>query len=290
MKNSPLTFCIGCSNNLNYLKLAVHSVRTYSHFKDAPFIVFAENCNKDETYKWLQENKDKYNLTIFTEDNSEDTTKGIGGGMNFCAEKVLTEFIMFLHADFFVSTDWDLEALKIFKKYPNIPMWVSSYRIQPNVFKENSRPDTLIVPNDTFGEFYHNFNESYFIEYANEFKKLNDIEIRIGQGVSGLIRKKDWDFIGGNDPIFNPLSFDDLDLFIRMQLKDYKFVLTTKSIVYHFGSRSANGHFPEETVNEQSKKQMYYEQRNRKRFIQKWGQIDIRDEVGFVIPPKRNIL
>jgi hypothetical protein len=133
---NPITFCISSFNNLNYLKLAVHSVRKYSYFKDAPFIIHLEN-NTDGSNGWLLENKDKYNLTPIIEPNN-NVLRGIGGGIDICADQVKTEYIMFLHADFFVSKNWDLESLKIFEKYPNIPMCVSSYRIQPNIFHEES--------------------------------------------------------------------------------------------------------------------------------------------------------
>jgi hypothetical protein len=39
--------------------------------------------------------------------DKNDIPLGIGGGMNFCADKVKTEFIMFLHSDFYVTKDWD---------------------------------------------------------------------------------------------------------------------------------------------------------------------------------------
>ena len=56
----PITFCISTFNNLNYLKLAVKSVRKYSYFKDAPFIVYSENSN-DGTNEWIsKEGKDTY--------------------------------------------------------------------------------------------------------------------------------------------------------------------------------------------------------------------------------------
>ena len=104
--DSKVTFCISTYNNLNYLKLAILSVRKYSFFKDSPFIIHAENCN-DGTNEWLiNEGQKKYNLEIFIESN--DVPIGIGGGMNFCASKVKTEWIMFLHSDFFVSKNWDI--------------------------------------------------------------------------------------------------------------------------------------------------------------------------------------
>ena len=53
----PILMKIGA--NLNYLKLAVASVRKNSYFKNSPFIIHAENC-KDGTNEWLKNNK--YNI------------------------------------------------------------------------------------------------------------------------------------------------------------------------------------------------------------------------------------
>ena len=270
MNNSPITFCIGCCNNLNYLKLAVHSVRTYSHFKDAPLVIHAENCT-DGTNEWLVENALKYNLGVYIDKNDEEHTRGIGGGMNFCANVATTEYLMFLHADFFVSKNWDLEALKIFDKYKDIPMWVFSQRFQPNLFKENSRPGTIVFPYEEFGYKHDDFQEDWFIQYAEEFSKINpDVEVEKGEGVSGLIRKKDWDYLGGNDPIFAPAYWEDTDIFIRAQLADYKIVLTSNSVVFHFGSRSDKSNFPTDEI-VRSERSKFYENRGAERFYKKWG-------------------
>ena len=58
---SRITTTISTNNNIDYLKLAVKSVRKNSYFKDNPFIIHAENCN-DGTNEWLEKNKHKYNL------------------------------------------------------------------------------------------------------------------------------------------------------------------------------------------------------------------------------------
>ena len=288
---SPITFCIGCCNNLNYLKLAVHSVRTYCHFKDAPFIVFAENCT-DGTNEWLKnEGGDKYDLEYYIETNDE--AMGIGGGMNYCAKHVKTRYIMFLHADMFVSKNWDLSALKTVEKYsepkwsskPSGPIWVSSQRFQPNLFKEDSRPGTIVFPYEEFGHTHENFNEKYFIEYAEEFSKLNpDVEYTKGEGVSGLIEKVYWDWIGGNDPIFQPAYWEDTDLFIRMQLAGFKFVMTSNSVVFHFGSRSDKSNFPTDEIVRSDRSKMY-EQRGAERFYKKWGFMPVHNEHQFVTYP-----
>lgn len=278
--SSPVTFCISTFNNLNYLKLAVQSVRAFSHYKDAPLIVYSENST-DGTDEWImREGKKLYNIEGYIEKN--DVVKGIGGGMNFCAEKVKTEFIMFLHADFFVSKNWDKACLNTYHNHSGTPLWISSYRIQPNVFREQNRPGTVFVPLGEFGEYYHNFDANYFVDYAESFAKANDVEIRKGEGVSGLIKKKDWDVIGGNDPLFAPAYYDDYDLFIRMQLAGYDFILTSKSVVYHFGSRASR--FPDDDLTKRKPELENHERNGFQKWIKKWGRPPQFDNEGFIIP------
>ena len=74
---SKITNCVSTYNNYNYLKLLIKSVRKNSHFKDSPFVVYAENCT-DGTNEWLEENKDKYNLDVYIETDN-NPRRGIGG-------------------------------------------------------------------------------------------------------------------------------------------------------------------------------------------------------------------
>lgn len=277
-----LTFCIGTYNNLNYLKLAVESVRKNSFYNTAPFIIHAENCS-DGTNEWLEENKSKYNLTLIIEPNNQ-IVKGIGGSMNVCAAAVTTDYIMFLHSDFYVAKNWDLELYTLFKKYPNDKLVASSYRIQPNIFNEDSRPGTLIVPIDWFGSYYYDFNIDSFLSYAEEFSQLNSFEIRKGEGVSFMIKKCDWDSIGGNDSLFAPASYDDMDLFVRMQMNGYKFVLTSKSVVWHYGARGS--HRLEENDGHTSQRQIESEVKNYNNWLKKWGSPPSYDVFGFIKIPE----
>ena len=284
---SPITFCISTYNNLSYLKLAIESVRKNSHFKDSPFIIHAENCN-DGTNEWLEENKNKYDLEYYIDKNNNPI--GIGGGMNFCADKVKTEFIMFLHSDFYVSKDWDLACLEQYKKENRDKLWISSLRLEPAMFPDHihylngTKPqplDNIIVPKDYFGEYYYNFDKETFEEYADELKSLNDYTIFKGQGVSGLVSKKDWDMIGGNDTQFSPTSWEDKDLFLRMIQSGFSFTLTSKSIVYHFGARGS--HRLEENDGKTSQRQIETEQINTHKFIKKWGGLPKYNEYIMIV-------
>ena len=240
----------------------------------------AENCT-DGTNEWLFDNRDRYNLTLLVEPKTIEV-RGIGGGMNICADHVETEYIMFLHSDFYVTKDWDLAALRIFEKYPTKKLWVSSHRIEPNIFNNpNSRPGTLIVPPDYFGAYHDNFNQQMFEDWATDFKQMNpDIEIPKGEGVSGLVKKSVWDRVGGNDPRFAPTSWDDMDLFLRMLQAGVRFVLPTNSLVWHFGARGS--HRLEENEGQSSQRQREAEQKNMIKWLEKWNKMPIFDQYGMI--------
>ena len=276
-QSSPLTFCISTYNNLPYLKLAIESVRKNSYFKDAPFIVHAENCN-DGTNEWLNEVKDTYNLEVYIEIN--EVAKGIGGGMNFCADKVQTEYINFLHSDFYVTKDWDIELLNIHNKYPNEKLWVNSFRVEPNTFNSPDRPGTALLPLDVFGAYHDDFRSNDFEVWAEELKAMNDFEIPKGEGVSGLVKKSVWDEVGGNDDRFAPTSWEDMDLFLRMLNHGVRFILPSKSVVWHFGARGS--HRLEENGGQSSERQRLSEFKNAKKWLTKWGKMPVFDDYGMI--------
>jgi GT2 family glycosyltransferase len=278
MQSSPLTFCISTYNNLPYLKLAIKSVRKNSYFKDAPFIIHAENCD-DGTNEWLLENNEKYNLQIYIQTN--EIPLGIGGGMNFCAHHVKTEYIMFLHSDFYVTKNWDKSLLDVHEKYPEERLWVNSYRIEPNMFNSPDRFGTSLIPLDVFGAYYYDFDSDSFENWVEEFKQINEgYEIPKGEGVSGLVKKTLWDEVGGNDPRFAPTSWDDMDLFLRMLQHGVRFILPTNSVIWHFGARGS--HRLEENNGQSSERQRKTEAENLKKWLEKWGKIPTFDEYGMI--------
>jgi len=277
---SPITFCISTYNNLPYLQLAIKSVRKNSYFINAPFIIHAENCT-DGTNEWLRENKDNYNLTLIIEPNNQ-IVRGIGGGMNICAENVETEYIMFLHSDFYVTRNWDKALMEVHEKYPTEKLWVNSHRVEPNMFNNPaSRPGTAIVRPELFGAYFHNFDSEYFDAFAESFTDINkDIEIPKGEGVSGLIKKSVWNEVGGNDPLFAPASWDDMDLFLRMLQHGVRFILPASSLIWHFGARGS--HRLEENNGQTSERQRLAEAENARKWLSKWGSMPEFDEYGMI--------
>ena len=280
-----ITFAISTYNNLEYLKWSTKSVRENAYFKDAPLVVHAENCT-DGTNEWLEEVKNKYNLEVYIEPKVEPA-RGIGGGMNFCADKVKTKYIIFLQSDFYVANNFDLALLNEIKKYESRYV-ISSWRIQPNIFNNPpQKPGNVFFPVDAIGAYHNDFNEKSFLEFAEEFSSLNDIQIRRGEGAGGyIIKKEDWDYIGGNDSLFAPTSWEDMDLSIRMQNEGFEFIQTTKSVIWHFAGRGS--HRLEENNGQSSERQRTTEHKNAVKFLNKWGRMPQFDNNDFVKPIPSN--
>ena len=278
-----ITTCISSNNNLEYLKLAVKSVRQNAYYKDMPIIVYAENCT-DGTNEWLSNNE--YNLEYYIENNKIE--KGIGGGMDFCVNKSQTEFVNIIHSDMWIAPNQDLELLKLYDNIDkNTRLIASSFRIQPKIFPNDPdyRPGTVFVPINEFGAYHNDFNSDYFDQWANEFSKENNINVRKGGGAGFFCKKEDYEWIGGNDPLFAPASWEDMDLFIRMQLEGYEFKMTSKSTVYHFSVRGS--HFRDEAkdnFNQKSQRQQTAEHINMQKFAKKWGRLPDHDDATFVKP------
>ena len=105
-------------------------------------------------------------------------------------------------------------------------------------------------------------------------------------GAGYFCRTEDHINMGGNDPIFQPMYWEDKDLFMRMQMEGYKFIMTSKSLIWHFTSRTSR--FPngekELDNNKRPAHIVRWEQRAMQRFVEKWGRLPGEDDDSFVVP------
>jgi hypothetical protein len=67
-----------------------------------------------------------------------------------------------------------------------------------------------------------------------------------------------------------------------MQLEDYKFIMTSKSLVWHFSSRASR--FPDDNVKQRPDRLAKIEMESTQKFIQKWGRLPDNDDQTFVMP------
>ena len=254
-----------------------------------PIFIFAENCT-DGTNEWLASAATDLGIEYHIEnDGDRENQRGIGGGIDLCVSHVKTEFVNILHSDFWLANNQDIELLKLYDDVkPGERLIASSFRVQPNIFPNDPeyRPGTVFVPFEKFGQHEDNFEQNYFDDWAAEFTQDNDIQIRKAGGAGYFCRTEDHINMGGNDPIFQPMYWEDKDLFMRMQMEGYKFIMTSKSLIWHFTSRTSR--FPNGTKdldnNNRPAHIVRWEQRAMQRFVEKWGGLPREDEDSFVVP------
>jgi len=271
---NKITSVIPTYNNLPFLQLTVQSVRQNCYYKDMPIVIFAENCT-DGTNDWLHNHGDELGIEYYIEDGKD--------------REVKTEFVNILHSDFWLGPNQDIELLKLYDDVkPGERLIASSFRVQPNIFPNDPpyRPGTIFVDFDEFGAHDTDFDGDYFDRWSNEFTKDNDIHVRKAGGAGYFCRVEDHIHIGGNDPRFEPMYWEDKDLFMRMQMEGYKFIMTSKSLIWHFTSRTSR--FPDNTKvldnNKRPPHLVKWEQRAAQRFVEKWGRLPNEDGESFVVP------
>lgn len=286
MEKKLITFAINTKNNLNYLKLCVESIQKNAYHQNCDIAIVADGCT-DGTNEWLiklAEIEPRLKYWIH-EDKWDLKYWGIGGSLNFLAEKCETEYFLPLHSDMYVGYHFDKELLELCSKTEKSV--ISAHRVEPDMFgaiKDNNkifitlRPGTLVYVKSAFGYTYSNFDKEKFLKFSEMFQKANSFAIRKGEGAGGfIIRTNDWI---NNDQLFAPSSYEDVDLFIRMQLKNYNFILTSKSLIWHFAARSS--HFPNDDFSKTSQRQQDCEQDNLKKWLTKWNKYPHYDNNGFI--------
>lgn len=283
--DAKYTVCISTNNNLNYLRLVIESFRKNAKHNTYPIVVYAENCT-DGTDEWLNENGPRLDVNFVIEKNEGDNIRGIGGGMNLCASLVTTPYILFLHSDMYLTPDFDVPLLEMVERQSRLV--AGSFRIEPAIFGQLRddnplmiRPGVVVVPVDAFGEYHHNFDASYFDDYATSIASDNHIMYPRVEGAGGyMISKQDWDYIGGNDDLFRPTWGEDMDLFLRMLAEKFTFITTTRSVIYHFAARGS--HWKEDDLTKRSQRQIDSERVGMQKWMNKWTEPMQFDENGFI--------
>lgn len=254
------------------------SIEQNARYKNV--VVYAENCDDGTDEFLVQHCLTHPDVSFFIEKNNVPV--GIGGGMNKAATKVDTEYINFLHSDMWVTKDFDVPLLKIVSENPKTI--ASSWRIEPDIFGGMDRLGTTVAPIEAFGHLHSNFKPEEFDKWAAEFVKQNLIRFRKVEGVSFMIRKTDWNLVGGNDDRFRPSSYDDIDLFSRMDCMGFNFTETSESVVFHFGARGSI--FRGDDFTKRHPRQIKAESDNCVKWVNKWGEPPTYDPNGFIIVTK----
>ena len=275
-------------NNLKYLKWSYNSIRKNQGNHEVEICV-ADDFSNDGTWDWCLKMMDKDPL--FKAIKNEGPTR-LGHTILYdrlVNEVATNDTCMIYHADMYLCP----EALNAVEKYLTDKTIVSLTRIEPPLHPDG--PEKIL---QDFGIEPEEFNEDGLFAYLQATNSEREVKITEGIFAPWAFYKKDFQEIGGHDPIFAPQSKEDTDIFNRFQLNGIKFIQTWEGCVYHMtcrGSRFADGAKRNPTgevfmKNRETDEWLKQNQKSTREFLRKWGHYCKHDSLMKpIIPPKYDI-
>jgi len=285
-------------NNLKYLKWSYDSIRKNQGNHEVEICV-ADDFSNDGTWDWCKEMMDKDPL--FKAIRNEGPTR-LGHTILYdtLVNEVATKDIcMIYHADMYLCP----EALNAIEKHLTDKTIVSLTRIEPPLHPDG--PEKVL---QDFGIEPEEFNEDGLFAYLQATDSERETKTTEGIFAPWAFYKKDFQEIGGHDPIFAPQSKEDTDIFNRFQLNGIKFIQTWEGCVYHMtcrGSRFADGakRNPNGEVfmkNRETDEWLKQNLKSTREFLRKWGHyckhdalmkpiIPSKYDIGFIVKNSRDV-
>jgi len=275
-------------NNLKYLKWSYDSIRK-NQGKHVVEICVADDASTDGTWNWCLEmmKKDDHFKAI---KNNGPIRLGHTILYDRLVNKVASHDVcMIYHADMYLMPG----AIDQIEHKLRDKTIVSLTRIEPPLHPPG--PEKMLMD---FGIEPEEFKEQELLDWFKDIQLQQLTKITEGIFAPWAFYKKDFQEIGGHDPLFAPQSKEDTDIFNRFQLNGIKFIQTWGGCVYHMtcrGSRFADGakRNPDGQVfmkNRETDEWLKQNERSTRNFIRKWGHFCKHDKfMNPIIPPKYNI-
>ena len=281
-----ITFCIPSKNNLRYLKACIPSIRKNAYRKDHDISIFVDK-DEDGTVKWLEENREKFNIKFYVNPNINRSLFGIGMAYDYCIKNSETDIFMIFHADMMLGKDADYNAYKLLQKNKV----VCSTRIEPPLHPEG--PEKIVRDFGLWPEtdIQDGFKENEFNLFVDQNQLNYKDKTTHGCFAPWMMYKQDFIEIGMHDPIMKSAR-EDSDVFNRMILNKYELIQSWKSFVYHLTCRG--GQFEHGILtkdhSQKSKDWQKLMHESTLEFIRKWGSNVLHNEyLNPIIKNKYNI-
>src|SRR5210317_30323 len=274
-----ISFIQPSRNNLKYLKWAYAAIRKNQGEHQAEICV-ADDFSNDGTWEWCQEMMEKD--PDFKAIRNEGPTR-LGHTILYdrlVNEVATSDVAMIYHADMYLCPG----ALDSIEKLIKPGTIVSLTRIEPPLHPPG--PEKVFI--DWGATEPEDFDEEKFLNWFN-----NDLEKK--EPTEGIFApwafyRKDFQEIGGHDPLYAPQSKEDTDIFNRFQLNGIKFLQTWEGYVYHMTCRGSRFNPLLTTPGQNSNEWEEQNVRSTRNFLRKWGHFCKHDAMlKPIIPPKYDI-
>ena len=262
-----ITLVIPSYNNLRHLKNVYASIKKHAPSAE---IILLDDGSTDGSWEWIQQqdcvsfrSEDRVGHTILYD-------KGIDLATN--------DIVGILHADMIIGPLYIENMLKHLQP----GKVVCATRIEPPLHPEGN--EKIIMD---FGMDFDSLNISGFEQYCDELQNKFKDKTTKGMFAPWILYKKDFQAMGGHDPLFAPFPYEDSDIFQRWILAGYELIQSRDAFVYHLTCR---GHRWTEVV---GRVDDYFKQVSEKagrNYLRKWGIWIENDEYQRpIITPKYNI-
>ena len=269
-------------NNLKYLKWSYDSIRKNQGKHDVQICV-ADDASTDGTWEWCMDMMEyDHNFSAI----KNDGPNRIGHTILYdrLVNEVATHDIcMIYHADMYLMPG----ALDQIEHKLQDKTIVSLTRIEPPLHPEG--PEKMLMD---FGVEPEEFKEEELLTWFKDIQLNQLTKITEGIFAPWAFYKKDFQEIGGHDPLYAPQSKEDSDIFNRFQLNGIKFKQTWGGCVYHMTCRGSRRNTVDKAKNiyEDSPEWLAQNMRSSRNFIRKWGHFVQHDSLMKpIIPPKYDI-
>ena len=267
-------------NNLKYLKWSYDSIRKNQGTHEVEICV-ADDASSDGTWDWCLEMMDKD--PDFKAIKNEGPNR-LGHTILYDTlinEVATNDIAMIYHADMYLCPG----ALDAIEREIEEKVIVSLTRIEPPLHPDG--PEKVLL---NCGVEPEEFKERVVLEYV----KNNSDSSKVTEGIFApwAFYRKDFQEIGGHDPLYAPQSKEDSDIFNRFQLNGVKFKQVWDGFVYHMTCRGSRRNTNDKAVSiyEDSPEWLAQNMRSTRNFIRKWGHFVMHDRMMKpIIPPKYNI-
>jgi len=237
MHNPYFSILIPTWNNLEFLKLCIRSIRTHS--KVPHEIIIHVNEGTDGTLDWVKGEGIKH---THTSENS-----GVCIAMNNMAELAESPHVLYLNDDMYVLPGWDTCLKQEIESLPDDMFYLSSTSIE-------AKPQSNCMIQGDFGVSVANFDEEKLL---TEYHELDFHNWSGSTWPPCVVSKRLWDKVAGYSEEFSPGMYSDPDFSMKLWQEGVRhFKGLSKSLVYHFGSKSVG---------------RIKKNNGRKQFIKKWG-------------------
>lgn len=268
MEKTMISLIIPSYNNLQHLKNVYASIER--HASEAE-VVLLDDGSTDGTWDWICRNTK--GIRYRSEERVGHTIlydKGI--------ELATNKVVGILHADMILGPNYIQNLIKHLK--PNTV--VCATRVEPPLHP----PGKEKVIRD-FGQDFDTLDIESFESFCEQSQTNHSGEVTRGMFAPWILYKKDFQAIGGHDPLFAPFPYEDSDIFQRWILAGYELVQSRDAFVYHLTCR---GHRWNEQVGKDDDYYKVASHRAARNYLRKWGSWIKNDEYQFpIITPKYDI-